>query len=333
MSSILKALKKLEEEKKSSTERMDQVSRYDAPATPFARRPRSTPLLLVCGMLIALFAAGGWMLWSGPGTTGGSSGQTALAPNPDQIGEQQATAPQQGNASASPELAQPAIPAQTIPMPTEVTTTEAADTAGAAEQTIAQTFASSRELPAAKTVGDSALSKAGEGGRDKAEAPASSPDGPSDTTEAVVEIAMPAVAPAPAAAVESPAAGNPASQVPGTSAQVELQAVEVGADMSDASGGVRSSRISNTPAKPPVAVLQDEPAKSEAPGVATAPAPFQVTEIFYQPNEGSMAVVDDLPVMEGTVVNGVLIDKILPDRVRFIVDGMPVEVSVREAKP
>lgn len=137
----------------------------------------------------------------------------------------------------------------------------------------------------------------------------------------------------PAAAAKSPAAGGTAGQVPETAAQVEAKAVEMEPDMSGVSGVARSPRISDAPAKQPVAVLQPEPAKSETPGAGAVPAPFQVTEIFYQPDAGSMAVVDDLPVMEGTVVNGVLIDKIFPDRVRFIVDGRPAEVFVRAGEP
>jgi len=56
-------------------------------------------------------------------------------------------------------------------------------------------------------------------------------------------------------------------------------------------------------------------------------------EVFYQDGEGSMALVDDLPVMEGTVINGALVEKILPDRVRFIVDGRPVEVFAEQPQP
>lgn len=307
MSSILKALKKLEEEKKSSTERMDQVSRYDAPATPAARRPRNTLLLLVCGILIGLFAAGGWMLWSGSATEGDSSAQIAGAPSPDRTKDQQPLSSQQGPGSASPELAQPAIPGEQAAIQTEVTTTEA-ETTGKAVQAPEPIIEPSRESPATAVTSDSLPSNTGEGGRAQTESPAPSPERPSVTATVV-------------------------RQAPETSAQVVSQSPEVKTDISKASRGVLPPRISNDPVKQPAAVLQSAPTRSEAPNAGAARAPFQVSEIYHQPDEGSLAVVDDLPVMEGTVVNGVLVDKIFPDRVRFIVDGKPVEVFVDKAKP
>ena len=176
MSSILKALKKLEEEKKSSAERMDQVSRYEAPATPGSRRPRSTLLLLVCGMLIGLFAAGGWMLWSGPATKGESSVQTAVAPSSDRIKNQQATAPQQGSGSASPKLAQPTIPGGQAAIQTEVMTTEA-ETTDKAVQGPEPIIEPSRESPATAAASNSLLNNIGEGGRAQTESPASTSGG------------------------------------------------------------------------------------------------------------------------------------------------------------
>lgn len=66
--------------------------------------------------------------------------------------------------------------------------------------------------------------------------------------------------------------------------------------------------------------------------VPSSPPPlFRISEIYYQPEGGSMAVVDDLPVMEGTILNGALVEQILADRVRLIVDGLAVEIPLVEA--
>lgn len=69
---------------------------------------------------------------------------------------------------------------------------------------------------------------------------------------------------------------------------------------------------------------------------ATRPAPVSkqigilVSEIFYQPGgQESMAVVNDLPVMEGTQIDDVTVMKILPDSVLFLVRGEQVEITLQ----
>jgi hypothetical protein len=70
-----------------------------------------------------------------------------------------------------------------------------------------------------------------------------------------------------------------------------------------------------------------------ADGANPSPGPpaFRVTEIYHQPEGGSMAVVEGLPVMEGTMVNGAMVAQILSDRVRLVVDGNPVEILLETA--
>ncbi|MGE4345358.1 MAG: hypothetical protein AB7F20_13975 [Geoalkalibacter sp.] len=66
----------------------------------------------------------------------------------------------------------------------------------------------------------------------------------------------------------------------------------------------------------------------------TAPAAgafpeLKVSEIHYQYEvENRLAVVNDLPVMEGTVIDGARVDRILRDRVRFIFNGQYKEIRV-----
>jgi len=65
---------------------------------------------------------------------------------------------------------------------------------------------------------------------------------------------------------------------------------------------------------------------------ATAAGAFpelKVSEIHYQYEvENRLAVVNDLPVMEGTVIDGARVDRILKDRVRFIYNGQYKEIRV-----
>jgi general secretion pathway protein B len=54
-----------------------------------------------------------------------------------------------------------------------------------------------------------------------------------------------------------------------------------------------------------------------------------VTGIAYQQDrEGRLAVVNELPVMEGTLIEGARIEEILEDRVRFVKDGRTFEVGL-----
>ena len=56
--------------------------------------------------------------------------------------------------------------------------------------------------------------------------------------------------------------------------------------------------------------------------------PFVVGEIIYtEDSDANLAVVNDLPVMEGTEIDGVLVKTILADRVVFEVDGHLVEIE------
>lgn len=61
----------------------------------------------------------------------------------------------------------------------------------------------------------------------------------------------------------------------------------------------------------------------------TGPPPFLVSEIVYEPGSNhNLAVINDLPVMEGTVVDGALLRRILSDRVILVSDGQDIEVPV-----
>jgi len=69
-------------------------------------------------------------------------------------------------------------------------------------------------------------------------------------------------------------------------------------------------------------------AASEPTALKRIPA-LIVTGIAYQQDrEGRLAVVNELPVMEGTLIEGARIEEILEDRVRFVRDGRTFEVGL-----
>lgn len=83
----------------------------------------------------------------------------------------------------------------------------------------------------------------------------------------------------------------------------------------------------------PSGVLEPHPLASDAAAsepTALNPIPaLIVTGIAYQQDrEGRLAVVNELPVMEGTLIEGARIEEILEDRVRFVKDGRTFEVGL-----
>lgn len=87
--------------------------------------------------------------------------------------------------------------------------------------------------------------------------------------------------------------------------------------------------LEKTESKPVTKALpQTEKALAKAP-VLPDGLSLRVAEIFYQKESAdSMAVVNDLPVMVGTVVESAVVHEIRPDAVFFEVDGDIYEVAV-----
>ncbi|MDH3999531.1 MAG: hypothetical protein OET90_11935 [Desulfuromonadales bacterium] len=101
-----------------------------------------------------------------------------------------------------------------------------------------------------------------------------------------------------------------------------------------------------------IATTQPMPVVSEKPAIQTtvtentnvaatsvleqyAPLPPEyrlvVTEVFYQESQGeSMAIINDLPEMEGTVIDGAVVQKIEPDRVEFLIGGVSYSILAQQ---
>lgn len=54
---------------------------------------------------------------------------------------------------------------------------------------------------------------------------------------------------------------------------------------------------------------------------------------YQQDRESRLAIVNDLPVMEGTVIEGVLVEEILKDRVLFSSEGRTFEIPLSDTQP
>ncbi len=68
-----------------------------------------------------------------------------------------------------------------------------------------------------------------------------------------------------------------------------------------------------------------------SPGDASVPE-LNVTEIHYRENVlERLAVVNDLPVMEGNVIEGAKVDRIFKDRIRFVINGRYHEIKLQPA--
>lgn len=175
-----------------------------------------------------------------------------------------------------------------------------------------------------------------------------------------VSIAPPAAPPAPIVVKAAPPPQQPAAAPPGPAVTPGAEPVRprVALPVSGPAllAPVRRVEVSPTPASPvaiPPALPRSEPARSAPLAAAASPAtpdrveqvrvdhreiprPGQqwaapqlaVSDILPASGGGRMAIVNGLPVMEGTLVENALVEEILADRVRFVIDGKAVEVRV-----
>jgi general secretion pathway protein B len=149
-------------------------------------------------------------------------------------------------------------------------------------------------------------------------------------------LASPERAPAPVATSPPPATDPPVQEVrlppsPAAATGAQTAARRAASVVSAEPPTPAATAVSPAPAsKPPtVSAAPAEPA-AEAPAAASPPRPrLAVSAIAFQADrEGRLAVVNDLPVMEGTAVEGMTVEEILPDRVRFSRQGQSFEVAL-----
>lgn len=295
MSSILKALRKLEEEKRGG-----KLEAPDLRVDQGQSTGKSTPLVplaagIVCGAAVVV------LLFLVPG---GSDRKPEIVQN-------------------EPRTAVATVAEQTQPLPQAAAVKPVSPETAAPSQASAPAPAKSEALAAVAASGkDPAVSE----GRSATSAAARSQV--QRVPQAVAEkpvIQTTTEAPPPASAAvsansETPEAVIAPGNAPGVSEgnSVDDSAVESQAQIEQPADVVVAARPSG------VGVVQ-----TPFPKAAQLPAGIhlQVSEIYYQGDLNSMAVVNDLPVMVGSHIESALVTEIQADRVLFEIDGEVFPVS------
>ena len=79
----------------------------------------------------------------------------------------------------------------------------------------------------------------------------------------------------------------------------------------------------------PVAVASRTPGWALPGAEKAVPPELRVSEIHYKPvAKERLAVVNDLPVLEGVDIDGARVDRIFKDRIRFVFNGRYLEVKL-----
>lgn len=149
--------------------------------------------------------------------------------------------------------------------------------------------------------------------------------------------AAPPKAAAPVVVAQSPSAPTTVPETSGTlprsAALVEPEIVEVRmAPAAPAAPSTPLPRSTESQTKsPPLPKVGTPPAKSGPQKTVKAPIlpKLAVSGIAFQPErEARLAIVNDLPVMEGTAIEGAEVEEIMEDRVRFRFSGHSFEVRL-----
>lgn len=166
----------------------------------------------------------------------------------------------------------------------------------------------------------------------------------SESLPAPVSVASGPVAPSPVPAVApAPVAAAPVVATPAREEAIPTQEVKplppVGTASPALAKPAQTERKKPAPATPPNPGLL-----AEGPSVAQAPAPkpqasvaaqasapeLVLSGIIYQDQpDARLAVVNELPVMAGTMIAGARVEEILRDRVRFSYQGRTIEVALK----
>jgi general secretion pathway protein B len=281
MSSILKSLKKLEEEKSGHKHGSSNVSR-DILKGDVPRRKSKSKFPWVLMVLLVAFAVGAVLFLRSPAPVpmAATAPAAVIAPAPVPAlpaGEQGNQAPTAANKDAAT-----AVPTAQEVVSASKETAEALKTTAAALQDTAEVL------------------------KDKVMVP----------KEAVVA----APAPAKPKKVSKPASKPVAAPAKDVAASEPQEKIDLAAAF---------------PAPPPKIKLVPVPAEARSSvwslanqKGSTKPV-LKVSEIHWRKDvRERLAVVNELPVMEGVVIDGAKVDRIFKDRIRFVVNGQYQEVLV-----
>lgn len=141
-------------------------------------------------------------------------------------------------------------------------------------------------------------------------------------------VSVPSTAPVPATSVRStaPVSSQPATNTASAKPKVKSQP-EVGATAHS------EPEVFTETHNAPVVRTQVEHREIPAPGQQWAAPHLTVSDILPASGGGRMAIVNGMPVMEGTMIDEVLVEKIGENQVVFVVEGRTVTVPLARAEP
>ncbi len=284
MSSILKSLKKLEEEKSGQKQGSSNVSRDILKGDVPKRKSKSGPSWPVIVLLLALIA-GAVLFMRSPATV--PVAETTVPVTPAQTqgaalpGGEQAAQVQTATAGKPSTTAATAATAQAV-VTASKETAEALKTTAAALQDTAKVLKDKVVVPKEAVVVAPVVAKPKKVSRPTPK-PVTAPVKEVVASEPEKKIDLARAFPAPAP---------------------KIKPVPMPADSRTAVWSLANQKGSTTPL-------------------------LKVSEIHWRKDvRERLAVVNDLPVMEGVVIDGAKVDRIFKDRIRFVVNGQYQEVLV-----
>ncbi len=304
MSSILKALKKAESEKAPARGKVapltsDLLAEADAPL-PLRREPRGRLGLFIVAGILAGVAAGGYLLI-------GPAGLKPVKPAADPLVLNETPAQ-----PAVPEAA-PAdkAPAETTPQQPPAVVAEARET-----------------KPTAPPVNMDETARAAESAKVAEEV--------AKVTTSLKDTAQTLKATASALKNKVIVAADQGKLVSPPAARAQAPAPKYASYQAAAPAPAAADRVKKNAERltsVPVAVAARTPGWNLG-QLNPVPEPdLIVSEIHYRPSvKDRLAVVNDLPVMEGVDIEGVRVDRIFKDRIRFVINGQYKEVLLQKSR-
>ncbi|WP_305040998.1 hypothetical protein [Geoalkalibacter sp.] len=374
MSSILKALKKLEEQKANKEEGAVNIARDILRTSRKAKKIENWILPTAIAALLLTAGMGGYVLFGGfsspkpeevaipaPPAEVAATPATPVVDRPEMLfsaGENQPAPAEEGSATAT---ADESVAVVAEPGASEVTTAQQ-ETAAALKDT-AQALKDTAEALKDKVVFPKEVvvvspDKTETGRADTLVAVREPAPAPAKPVAATPKPAAKAETKSPATTTSTSAAPKPAAKTAATApkpktapatpvaegnVRVLYRAPDAPASITaprQAPAQANVYRPSGTAVTTATAPRQSAPATTgttarstsrTAPVLAATFPELRVSEIHYQYDvKNRLAVVNDLPVMEGTIIEGVKVDRILPDRVRFALNGQYREIRLTQ---
>ena len=297
MSSILKALKKLENERQQppigqtplSREVFEGISRADV-----TNRSRAPLLLTLIALLLVGGGLGAWLLRQPPST------------------EQRIVAQGQKSLSASP--------GSEVPLPSFFTPIVAVKTVEGPVVPLSANVAVSEPV----TLPEEVSVPVAEASKPAVVEPAA----PSRPKKLVAKVVTTTKVPAVASPKETVSSAEISpSKIPAAAAVPRTKPARPAVASVSSKSPVRATSI-------PVAVASRTPGWAMPGAEKAVPPELRVSEIHYKPvAQERLAVVNDLPVLEGVDIDGARVDRIFKDRIRFVFNGRYLEVKVAAPTP